>query len=91
MANDQMSIGVLRALAEAGRTVPGDVSIVGFDDLPESEFFTPPLTTIRQNFVALGRGAMGLLTSAIRGELDEGTVMVPPKLVVRASTGRPRR
>ena len=89
VANDQMSIGVLRALAEAGRTVPGDVSIVGFDDLPESEYFTPPLTTIRQNFVALGRGAMGLLTSAIRGELEEGTVTVPPKLVVRASTGRP--
>ena len=90
VSNDQMSIGVLRALAEAGRKVPDDVSIVGFDDLPESAYFTPPLTTVSQNFVALGRGAMGLLTAAIRGEREEGAVTVPPKLVVRASTARPR-
>ncbi|QGN58308.1 LacI family DNA-binding transcriptional regulator [Nostocoides sp. HKS02] len=89
VANDQMSIGVLRALSEAGRRVPGDVSIVGFDDIPESEYFSPPLTTVRQNFEALGRGAMGLLTDAIRGDRQAGTVTVPPKLVVRASTARP--
>jgi DNA-binding LacI/PurR family transcriptional regulator len=88
VANDQMSVGVLRALAEAGRRVPRDVSVVGFDDIPESEYFTPPLTTVRQNFVALGRGAMRLLTEAIRGERAAGSVVVPPKLVVRASTAR---
>ena len=88
VANDQMSVGVLRALAEAGLRVPRDVSVVGFDDIPESEFFTPPLTTVRQNFVALGRGALELLTEGIRGESASGAVVVPPKLVVRASTAR---
>jgi DNA-binding LacI/PurR family transcriptional regulator len=88
VANDQMSIGVLRALAEAGLRVPQDVSIVGFDDIPESEYFTPPLTTVRQNFVALGRGAMELLDEAIGGHGAGGSVVVPPKLVVRASTAR---
>ena len=88
VANDQMSIGLLRALAEAGRRVPEDVSVVGFDDIPESEYFSPPLTTVRQNFVALGRGALELLTEAIRGESASGSVVVPPKLVVRASSAR---
>jgi DNA-binding LacI/PurR family transcriptional regulator len=88
VTNDQMSIGVLRALTEAGLQVPHEISIVGFDDIPESEFFTPPLTTIRQNFEALGRGAMELLTGAIRGGAQAGQVVVPPKLVVRASTAR---
>jgi DNA-binding LacI/PurR family transcriptional regulator len=88
VANDQMSIGVLRAMAEAGRRVPEDVSIVGFDDIPESEYLMPPLTTIRQNFVALGRGALGLLIGAMRDDEREGVVVVPPKLVVRASTAR---
>ena len=88
VANDQMSIGVLRAMAEAGRRVPEDVSIVGFDDIPESEYLMPPLTTIRQNFVALGRGALALLMGAMRDDEREGVVVVPPKLVVRASTAR---
>lgn len=47
-ANDHMALGVLRAMHEAGRDVPGEVSIVGFDDIPEAQFFTPPLTTVHQ-------------------------------------------
>jgi DNA-binding LacI/PurR family transcriptional regulator len=88
VANDQMAIGAMRAFAEAGRIVPDDVSIVGFDDIPESGFLTPPLTTIHQNFVALGRGAVELLVAAIEGRGSDGSVVVPPKLVVRASTAR---
>ena len=60
-ANDQMALGVLRALHEAGRDVPGDVSIVGFDDIPEAQFFTPPLTTVRQDFSEVGRQSLMLL------------------------------
>src|SRR4051794_18659076 len=58
VANDQMALGLLRALHEAGRRVPDDVSVVGFDDLPEAQFFMPPLTTVRQNFLEVGRQAM---------------------------------
>lgn len=91
VANDQMAIGVLRAMAEAGRSVPEDVSIVGFDDVPEAEFLFPPLTTVHQNFVALGREALRVLLGAIRGDEAVGAVLVPPKLVVRASTTRALR
>ena len=54
-ANDQMALGVMRALHEAGRSVPEDVSVVGFDDMEEARSFWPPLTTIRQDFTAVGR------------------------------------
>jgi len=91
VSNDQMAIGVMHALAEAGRSVPDDVSVVGFDDIPEAAYFTPPLTTIRQDFDALGRDAMaGVL--AVLG--DDDRLMPPsrvPDLVVRASTSAPSR
>jgi DNA-binding LacI/PurR family transcriptional regulator len=86
VSNDQMAIGVVHALVEAGLSVPGDVSVVGYDDIPEAAFIAPPLTTVRQDFDALGRDAMaGVL--AVLGD-DEWLVPVPrvPDLVVRAST-----
>ncbi|WP_345155515.1 substrate-binding domain-containing protein, partial [Nonomuraea rubra] len=54
-ANDQMALGVLRALSEKGVKVPQQISVVGFDDIPESEVFSPPLTTVRQDFDVVGR------------------------------------
>ncbi|WP_324278554.1 LacI family DNA-binding transcriptional regulator [Blastococcus brunescens] len=54
-ANDQMALGLLAALHECGLRIPEDVSVVGFDDLPEAPYFTPPLTTVRQDFAELGR------------------------------------
>ena len=58
-ANDHMALGLLRALSEGGRRVPEDVSVVGFDDIPESAYFLPPLTTVRQDFGELGRRRCG--------------------------------
>ena len=63
-----MAMGALRALVEAGRVVPDDVSVVGFDDIPEASFAQPPLTTVRQDFAALGREAVRLVVGAIAGE-----------------------
>lgn len=91
-ANDQMALGVLRALHEAGLRVPGDVSVVGFDDIPEAGSFWPPLTTVRQSFDRVGRVAVDLLVAEI--ESGRSAVKVPPvrtELVVRASTGPRRR
>jgi len=86
-ANDQMALGLLRALAEAGREVPDDVAIVGFDDVPDAANFRPPLTTIRQDFGALARRAVGALVAEIEGRDPEtGPVVVPTALVRRAST-----
>jgi len=86
-ANDQMALGLLRALAEAGRRVPEDVSVIGFDDVPDAANYRPPLTTIRQDFTALAHRAVDLLVAEIEGTPGEdASVMVPTRLVERAST-----
>jgi DNA-binding LacI/PurR family transcriptional regulator len=91
-ANDQMALGLLRALHEHGRSVPGDVSIVGFDDIPDSSSFIPPLTTVHQDFAEVGRRCVQGLLRQIRDEPEgPGTVLVPTRLVPRASTAAPRR
>lgn len=89
-ANDQMALGVLRALHERGRRVPQEVSVVGFDDLPDAAAFLPPLTTMRQNFPEVGRRCVALLLDDIRrGPSGPGTVLIPSSLVRRESTARP--
>jgi DNA-binding LacI/PurR family transcriptional regulator len=85
VANDQMALGLLLALAESGRQVPTDVQVVGFDGLPESEFFAPPLTTVRQDFSALGRHSVNLLLRILDGDASEQHIAVPPELVARRS------
>ncbi len=89
-ANDHMALGLLRALSEHGRRVPGDVSVIGFDDIPESAYFLPPLTTVRQNFGELGRRALSALVDLIHGR-DPASSLEPvaPRLVVRSSAGPP--
>ncbi|WP_425566928.1 LacI family DNA-binding transcriptional regulator [Sphaerisporangium flaviroseum] len=92
VANDQMALGVLRAFTEEGVKVPEQISIVGFDDIPESEFFSPPLTTIRQDFGAVGRGSIEVLLRQIEtGQACERErLVVPPRFVTRASTSPSR-
>jgi DNA-binding LacI/PurR family transcriptional regulator len=87
VANDQMALGLLRALHEAGRRIPGDISVVGFDDIPEAAYFTPPLTTVRQNFNEMGRRSLLRLLEQIEsGVREPQRETVPPELIVRAST-----
>jgi DNA-binding LacI/PurR family transcriptional regulator len=90
VANDQMALGLIRALHEAGRAVPRDVSVVGFDDIPEAEYFIPPLTTIRQDFQAIGRSSLGLLLDTMAtGPGDRARhITVEPSFVLRRSTAR---
>jgi DNA-binding LacI/PurR family transcriptional regulator len=90
VANDEMALGVLRAFSEAELRVPGDVSIVGFDDAPVAEFFSPPLTTVRQDFIELGRRAVSLVLARINGRPSEALPSVRPELIVRKSTGVPK-
>ncbi|MFB9377779.1 LacI family DNA-binding transcriptional regulator [Kineococcus gynurae] len=90
-ANDAQALGVLRAMAEAGRRVPQDVSVVGFDDTPESAHFLPPLTTVRQEFAELGRTALRTALQLValgRGEVvaPVSSVRLPPQLVARRSS-----
>lgn len=88
-SNDQMALGLMHAIRAAGLEVPRDVSIIGFDDIPEAAHFWPPLSTVRQDFAELGRRCVALLL----GDLDpaapdyQGTIV--PELIVRGSTGAP--
>jgi DNA-binding LacI/PurR family transcriptional regulator len=89
-ANDQMALGVLRALHERGRRVPEDVSVVGFDDIPEAASFMPPLTTVHQDFSEVGRRCVDSVLRQIRNDEEEtGTTLVPTRLVVRGSSAAP--
>lgn len=88
-ANDNLALGVVNALCEAGLTVPGDVSVVGFDDAPATEYFRPRLTTVRQDFRRLGDKVVETLVDVIEGEARRGPVLLPAQLVLRASTARP--
>ncbi|MBA8952031.1 LacI family DNA-binding transcriptional regulator [Actinomadura namibiensis] len=85
-ANDPMALGLLRALREAGRDVPGEVSVAGFDDVPEAPFFAPPLTSVRQPFGEVGRLAFQMLLERIDGAEGVPRRTVEPELVVREST-----
>src|SRR3954447_20614069 len=91
-ANDQMALGVLRSLNEAGRRVPDEISIVGFDDIPEAAYFTPPLTTVRQDFNEMGRLSLQMLLEQIEsGTVPPARQTVAPELIVRGSTAPARR
>jgi DNA-binding LacI/PurR family transcriptional regulator len=89
-ANDSMALGVLRAFHEAGVRVPEDVSLAGFDDIPEAAYMTPPLTTVRQPFRDVGKRSIEILI----GEIEEtgpalGSTVIPPELIVRQSAAVP--
>jgi DNA-binding LacI/PurR family transcriptional regulator len=90
-SNDPMALGVLSGCARLGLAVPGNVAVVGYDDIPEADFFYPPLSSIRQNVVALGEAAVSQViraidSLAIRGSYLPQQSLIKPELVVRASS-----
>ncbi|MDR1798427.1 MAG: substrate-binding domain-containing protein [Bifidobacteriaceae bacterium] len=89
-ANDEIALGAARAIRDAGLSVPGDVSLVGYDDNPLAAFTEPPLTTIQQDFIELGRLAFDLLTDLIHGVAPlDSPQSIQPSLVIRESTAPP--
>jgi DNA-binding LacI/PurR family transcriptional regulator len=92
-ANDEMACGLIHALHEAGREVPRDLSVVGFDDIDLAEHFWPPLTTVRQQFQQIGNELVELILRQLRQQAPlvdfHGTVAAP--LIVRESTAPPRK
>jgi LacI family transcriptional regulator len=92
--NDQTALGLMRAFYERGVNVPDDVSIVGFDDIPEAGYLVPPLTTVRQDFDEVGRRCIAELLQIVAPAEPEGRSAavdhVTPTLVVRRSTAPPR-
>ncbi len=91
-ADDTMAIGALSAAQDLGYAVPGDVSIIGFDDIPEANYFDPPLTTIRQNFNAMGRQSVEYLVQLINEpDTPLHQRVLYPELILRQSTLPPIR
>ncbi|MFT2721214.1 LacI family DNA-binding transcriptional regulator [Deinococcus sp. A31D244] len=90
VANDQMAVGALRALWERGLNVPADVSVIGYDDTPESALLIPPLTTVRQDFPTLGQRAFTHLLARLGGDPPEDVIVTRPELIIRASSGPPQ-
>jgi DNA-binding LacI/PurR family transcriptional regulator len=87
-SNDQMALGFMHACRETGLRIPDDISIVGFDDIPEAAHFAPPLTTVRQDFAEIGRRAVASLLDQLQGRSRSEQLLVP-ELVVRQSTAAP--
>src|SRR5215470_4736405 len=90
-ANDHLALGILRALHERGRRVPDDVSVVGFDDVPEAAYYVPPLTTVRPDFDAVAAASVDLLLAQISSghRLGDRRVLTP-RLITRDSVAPPR-
>ena len=88
-SNDQMALGLMHAVRDAGLEIPRDVSIIGFDDIPEAAHFWPPLTTVRQDFAELGRRCVALLLGDIEETAAEQAGTIVPELLVRGTTGAP--
>jgi DNA-binding LacI/PurR family transcriptional regulator len=87
-ANDALALGLMKALRMRDIRVPQDISLVGFDDIPESPYFYPPLTTIRQDFNQLGEAAIELLLSDLAGTKRKKVESLKPTLIVRDSATR---
>ena len=85
--NDQMALGLMKALRERGLDVPRDISIIGFDDVPGAEFWEPSLTTIRQELGEVGGSSIRLLISTAAGHPVDG-ILPAPRLILRSSTAR---
>jgi DNA-binding LacI/PurR family transcriptional regulator len=88
--NDQMALGFMSALRARGFVAPRDYSIVGVDDMPDAQFFDPPLTSVVMDFKRVGAEAFRLVYERIHGVPPQDQLVVPPRLAVRASTA-PRR
>jgi DNA-binding LacI/PurR family transcriptional regulator len=87
-SNDQMALGFMHACRDMDLRIPDDISLIGFDDIPEAAHFAPPLTTVRQNFTEIGRRAVALLMAELRGGVPDHDLVVP-ELIVRESTAVP--
>ena len=89
-ASDQLALGLLHALTDRGVDVPGELSVIGFDDQPDAAHYHPPLTTMRQDFEQLGRQLMTALVGRLEGDDLPPLPLQEPRLVVRSSTAPPR-
>jgi LacI family transcriptional regulator len=85
--DDEAAMGAIRALQMAGRPVPANVAVVGFDDVPFARHLSPTLTTVRAPIEQVGREAVQQLVHVIRGQRTDALTLLPTELVIRKSCG----
>jgi LacI family repressor for deo operon, udp, cdd, tsx, nupC, and nupG len=90
-ANDEMAVGAIRAVTSSGLQVPDDLSVVGFDDQDFAEIYDPPLSTVHMPSFDVGYQAMMLLAKVISAESSVKSMVLPTRLVIRATSSAPRR
>ena len=88
VCNDQMALGAMKVARHMGRQIPEDLAIVGYDNIPESPYFTPALTTVRQGITELGRRAVEQLLALMNDEenASASSVVLQPELIIRKSS-----
>jgi len=85
-SNDHLSLGVIKAASQRGLRIPEDISLIGFDDIPEAEYFLPSLTTVKQDFIELGKIVIAKALSNLKEKSKNETLFMQPTLIVRNST-----
>jgi DNA-binding LacI/PurR family transcriptional regulator len=85
--DDDSAIGAMRALQMAGRRIPEEIAVVGFDDIPLARYLSPPLTTVRAPIEAIGREAVRQLVQVMNGHPANDLTLMPTELVIRKSCG----
>ena len=88
--NDTTAIGAIRAIKKRGLSVPTDVSVIGFDDIPFAEYIDPPLTTVRQHRYTMGRLATEMILALLDGKYPEANIFLKGDLIIRESCREPR-
>lgn len=88
VANDQMALGAMRALHQHGVTIPGEISVMGYDDTAESAWYQPPLTTVRQDLQLLGQVSVDQIVARLRGE-EASAAVLETALILRETTAAP--
>ncbi|MDI3543174.1 MAG: LacI family transcriptional regulator, purine nucleotide synthesis repressor, partial [Candidatus Atribacteria bacterium] len=90
--NDLMAIGAMQAIKERGLSIPGDISVIGLDNIPLCDVVSPPLTTIAQPFDEMAKEGINLLLKLVEGKkIRKTTILIKPKLVIRNSTAPPKK
>jgi DNA-binding LacI/PurR family transcriptional regulator len=89
--NDHVATGIIFQAVAHGFTIPRDYSITGFDDIPTAKYLLPPLTTVNHNYEKLAEAALQTLMTLMESHLSVDKVTVPVNLILRGSTGNPRK
>ena len=86
VSGDERALGVYRAIYERGLSIPGDIAVLGIDNIPSGRFYYPPISTVAQNFAEMSKSCLDCLERQINGEITSGERVFPSEIIEREST-----